>query len=1111
MYKSINKIAESNNFNKISRPLIASTIIIVFVIIVLGILNFYHTQANLSKDAFRNLENISNSKISSINYWRKDKLDDARLLMNDLSHRDLLVNYEKGNSSEKQVLNWLKSLLIYDDITEFILYDTKKVPLIYTEKKEYILEKERIAAFDKCIQTKDVVMSDFYSEENGTGIRIAIFIPVFKSSSDKNEIVKILMIDFDPGKRLQLFIKEWPIQTESSEAYLLRDDGKNVVFLTEVKGLNKSALNLKIPKTDTGFISVKASNGLRGSFRGYDLPGKDIHVFIKDIPETNWILITKTDTDEIKSETMVTSGYIILITIVIIVLALLITYIFNRRNKEQFFKELYKNELQKNIQLERFNILLNNAYDSIILYDSKGNILEANASALEQYGYTLEEMKDLNISNIRAPEERANIQDVISSIHLSDGMMIETYHQTKSGKVFPVEVSASRIEFGGNTYIQGISRDISSRKEYENKLIASEEKFKSVFTYANDVMFIMDGMNFIAANKNAESLFGYKTEELYRMTPIEISPEFQEDGKRSEEKSKAYIDKALNGEPQFFEWIHKNSDGAEFPTEVSLNAINLDGKNYVFAVLRDITFRKIIDKTLKDKEKSLELALDSSELGYYDINFLTGQVVYNKSILQMLGYENDSSRKDRAWWMNLVHPDDIENTEKLWQEYINGKTELYNVEARMRSKDGSYKWILDKCKMFEVTPDGKPIRMVGTHMDISQRKAFEEAILAAKEAAEESNNLKSNFLTNMSHELRTPLTGILGFSELLSSELENEEQKEMADLILKGGKRLTNTLNSILDLSRLESNQLSVSKSIINLVNIIEELKDSYEKAATAKGISMSLVTNCESVCCNLDEKMTYDIINNLLQNATTYTNKGSIAVKLDIVNSDEGDFARVSVKDTGIGINPKFHKQIFEPFRQASEGLSRKFEGTGLGLTLTRKYTEMMGGSISLISNEGKGSEFIVKFPLISCVYKPEPVQESYSDKDTKNGSKINAIFIEDEIENFELLDMLLKPYMNLQNFTSSIEAIEEVKKNHYDIIFMDIGLKDINGMEATKIIRKLNKYKKTPIIAITAFAMQGDKEKILASGCDEYISKPFTKEQLYGVLRKYKYLEDI
>jgi len=1098
---------ESENFDKISRPLIISTIIVILITILLGTLNYFHTQANITKEAYLNLENISNSKISSINYWRKDKIDDAKLIMNDISHKSLLINYKEGNSSETQVKLWMKSLLNHEDIIEVILYDSNKNPLIFTGEKEFVTERERGDAYDKCLKTKDVVVSDFFVENDKNLVRISIFIPVFNSINDKNEVCNVLMMDFDPDKYLEKFVTEWPIHTESSEACLVRDDGKDVVYLSDVKGTVNSSLKFKISKEDTSVVSVKAVLGLRGRCRAYDYAKKEVYAVINAVPGTNWILITKTNADEIVKNSMVTGVFTFMITFVIIVLALFVTYFFNRKNKAQFFMAMYNKELQKNIQLERFNVLLNNAYDCIILYDSKGNILDANTRALETYGYRLEEIKKLNVVNIRAPENRMNIKDIIESLKHSEGMIIETVHQTKSGKIFPVEVSASRIDFEGKTYLQGISRDISSRKEFEKLLIESEEKFKSVFTYANDVMFILDGCNLISVNKNAESLFGYKNEEMIKMTPAEISPEFQEDGCSSKSKSEDYINKALNGEPQFFEWIHKNSDGVEFPTEVSLNAIIINNKKYVFTVLRDITFRKILDETLKDKEKSLELALDGSELGYYDMNLETGKVITNQTCYRMLGYDETDITQHRDWWRELMHKDDIERSKKIWEDHLSGKKDLYEMEVRMKKKDGDFIWILDKSKIFETNSDGSALRVVGTHMDISQRKSYEEAILRAKESAEESNSLKSNFLTNMSHELRTPLTGILGFSELLSSELENEEQKEMADLIFKGGKRLTNTLNSILDLSRLESNQLAVSKSIINLVKLLEESIELYRKSALMKGLYVNFECNYEVIECNIDEKMTYDIVYNLLQNSITYTNEGGITVSLDLHKTDECDFARLSVRDTGIGINPKFHKQIFEPFRQASEGLSRKFEGTGLGLTLTKKFTEMMGGEIKVISEEGNGADFIITLPLLRYT---KISSQTFEEINAKKEININAIFVEDEIENYELVNMLLRPYMNLENYTSSTEALEIIKKRKYDIIFMDIGLKDINGIEATKIIRKLDNYKDTPIIAITAFAMIGDKEKILESGCNEYISKPFTKEQLFDALKKYIKLEE-
>lgn len=1089
-------------FSKSTKLLVWAALIISVFILVLGIIHYIKDRNDISKNAFRNLENISNAKIENITYWKKDKIDDATLLMNDISQRSFLSGNSKNSFNDSASVKWLRSLLIHDDIVEFILYNANKRPLISTDDSEELIEINRIISFDSCFIKKKVVMSDFFIDDIKKEVRIAIFIPVFRSENIKDTVSNVLMVELNPAKSLQKLISKVFDNNQSSEAYIVHDAGNEVIFLSDLKNENDASLKFRIPKTDSLKVSVKAVNGLRGKYEGLDYSGKFVHAFIQEVPYTKWLLITKTNSDEITENAIGDSTLTIIFTLSFVFLTLLVTYIYNRRNQEIYYKNLYSRELNKNIELERFNVLLQNANDNIMLYNENGKCIDANNKALETYGYTLEEITQLYVSDIRAPETRSDIKELIAKLKNKEGVVFETLHITKSGKIFPVEISATRIDFDGNIFLQGISRDISYRKEFQKKILESEEKFKSVFTYANDVMFIMDNMKLVDVNKNAEIIFGFSRDEMIGLTPADISPEFQSDGKSSLSKAQDYITNALNGEPQFFEWTHKTSSGIEFPSEVSLNSININNKIFVFAVVRDITFRKVLDKSLKEKEESLELALDGSELGYYDLNLITGTVSTNTTCYEILGYEKDDVIQDRKWWRDLIHPEDVEISNKVWIDYINGIKDNYQVEVRMRCKNGSYKWILDKCKLFEVSNDGVPIRVVGTHMDITQRKSYEDAIIKAKEAAEESNSLKSNFLTNMSHELRTPLTGILGFSELLLSELENEDHREMVDLILKGGKRLTVTLNSILDLSRLESNQLDIIKDKINIIDIAEESVANFSKLASDKNLNLFFESKYQSVHCLIDEKILTDIFYNLLQNAITYTNSGEIKVTVKTVKMNNKDYAAISVKDTGIGIAKKFHKQIFEPFRQASEGLSRKFEGTGLGLTLTRKYVNMLDGNIELISDEGKGAEFIVTLPLIQATVKPLFIDDTHFEE---HDSKLSAIFVEDEVENFELVRMLLKPYMEVVNITSSKDAIEHIKTTQYNMVFMDIGLKDINGIEVTRFIRTLDNYKNIPIIAITAFAMEGDKERILDSGCNEYISKPFTKEDLFAAVGKY------
>jgi CheY-like chemotaxis protein len=289
----------------------------------------------------------------------------------------------------------------------------------------------------------------------------------------------------------------------------------------------------------------------------------------------------------------------------------------------------------------------------------------------------------------------------------------------------------------------------------------------------------------------------------------------------------------------------------------------------------------------------------------------------------------------------------------------------------------------------------------------------------------------------------------------------------------------------------------------MNIAGIAGEVVANLKTISENKNLKLFFESKYQIVNCLIDEKMLADICYNLIQNAITYTNKGEIRVKIDTLSKNGKEYASLSVKDTGIGIAQKFHKQIFEPFRQASEGLSRKFEGTGLGLTLTKKYVDMLDGNITLISEEGCGAEFVVTLPLIEAVI--QPVFINQENENSKRENKLTSLFVEDEIESFEFVRMLLRPYMDVENITSGKVAMEQVKNKQYNMIFMDIGLSGINGMDVTRFIRKLENYKYIPIIAVTAFAMEGDKERSLESGCNEYISKPFTKEDLFSAVGKY------
>lgn len=471
----------------------------------------------------------------------------------------------------------------------------------------------------------------------------------------------------------------------------------------------------------------------------------------------------------------------------------------------------------------------------------------------------------------------------------------------------------------------------------------------------------------------------------------------------------------------------------------------------------------------------------------------------------MLGYSEEELKN-----MNYIDltPEKWHDTEKkIIDNSITsgGKSEVYQKEYIR--KDGTVFPIELRTYIIR-DDDGNPSGMWGVIRDITQRKQTEEALIKAKEKAEEMNKLKSNFLANMSHELRTPMTGILGFSEILAEELRDENERQMAQVIHTGGKRLMNTLNLILNLSKLESESVTVNPEIVNLSELSATTLKMFEVLAKNKDLELIFEAD-EDVYSELDEQFTIQVLSNLVQNAITYTNSGFVKVHVGSEKVGMEEFAVLKVSDTGIGIRKENQQVIFEPFRQVSEGFSRTYEGTGLGLTITKKYVELMNGTISVSSELGEGTVFIVKFPR--CLNAGETVYDS----DVISKDEIPALnvtdnkeilVVEDDENSARAVTLALEKIARVSVVESGEEALKLAANNRYNLVIMDIGLPGISGIDTVREIKKMKGYRNTPIVAVTAYAMAGDRETFLSEGCTHYVSKPFSinefRELISGIL---------
>jgi PAS domain S-box-containing protein len=591
--------------------------------------------------------------------------------------------------------------------------------------------------------------------------------------------------------------------------------------------------------------------------------------------------------------------------------------------------------------------LMDGSRDGIVALDMEGRVFEANPAYAQMLGYTRKELQNIHIWDVDKNFSRDELLSFINS-STNKGKLIEVKQCRKDGTVIDVEINPGFIEFDDRKLDLCICRDITQRKKAEQEFklasLSLENSSDAIFWKEKDGKLCY-------VNKSACELLDYSKEELLSMSVSDICPD------ATKEAWGEYW-KKLKRDTIFHEELElRTRNGKICPVEVTANYMNYEGKEFEFASMRDLTERKKYEKALVDEIKGRRNLMEQSKEGIV-ILYEDGSVFEsNQSYARMLGYSIEEMQTMGVWDWDVVYSKD-----QLLKMQENLDSKGIFLETKQRRKDGT---------IIDVEINANAVEFADRKLslcicrDITERKKSENAMIEAKITAEAASRAKDEFLSTMSHELRTPLNSILGFSDILQNESFgeiNDLQEEYLSYISKSGKHLLNIINNILDLAKAEAGKMKLNYETVYLSELLDEIRITLEPLATKKNIDLNVIAEMPIDTIKADKTKFKEIFYNLVSNAIKFTPENGL-VEINITTS--GELLHISVKDTGIGIAKEYMDKLFQPFRQLNSYQNHEYEGTGLGLAITKKFVEMHGGNIVVISKPGEGSNFIFSIPI--------------------------------------------------------------------------------------------------------------------------------------------------
>ena len=747
---------------------------------------------------------------------------------------------------------------------------------------------------------------------------------------------------------------------------------------------------------------------------------------------------------------------------------------------------------------QRYNAL-HVVFDTIepaFIMDREGTILDANKAFAAAFGKQVEEYLQTNAFDLLPPEVAAKRKIKIAEA-LSTSKMV-MYEDERYGRFIRLSISPIADNDGKMTKLYIVAQDITDLRLAEKNSKSQETLSKALIEAIPGAFYMVDSeghyavwntfqRDVVVGKPDSEMMNTYAIDTIHpddKALVAEKMTNILQHGSEESEEVKILI----HGGPEF-RWFR-----------ISGKKIIFNGDPFILGIGSDITERKKAEekafKSCENQLQKLSAAIEQSP-AVVIITDPMGDIEYvNPMFTQLTGYSTEEVRGENSRILQSgLTPKAL--YQDLWQTILSGG--IWRGEFQNKKKNGELFW--EAAVISAILNEGVVKNFVAVKEDITEQKQYLNELIAAKENAEESDRLKSAFLANISHEIRTPMNGILGFSELLKEpHLSGEKQTMYIELIQQSGQRMLNLINDLIDISRIEAGETTLQISETPVNKLLRDINIFFKPEADKKGLGLSCSTGLpddESII-QTDNSKLNQILINLVQNALKFTRSGDI----DVGYFRKDSMLEFYVIDSGIGIPVDMKEKIFERFRQVDNSLTRHHEGSGLGLSISKAYVTMLGGTIRVESVERRGSAFYFTLPYnppsISNIEPHSPVTEEH----TASAPDVTILIADDDMVSGLVLKMFLKSEnITILSAVNGKEAVELVEKHHeINLVLMDIKMPVMNGLEATRLIKQLRP--ELPVITQTAFTSNEEKEKAERAGCDRVILKPINKKELLALI---------